>query len=324
MIYLICGTQQDLLISKEIKRILRENNTSNSEYSSFTYSLLETSLDDIVNDCLTPSLFEDKKTIFVKDAFIFQNAQSRPKTKIEHNINNLDEYFANPSSFVDLIFIVKGNCDEKLSIYKKLKDIGRVSTIVDVEKEEWNGVIGQLIDQYQIKMDDDAKREFVNRTEGDLTIVASELKKLKMFGEHITKDIVLDLVARPLEDNMLGLMDAILLKDYKEAFNIFYDLKKKQEEPIRMISALATQLKFVYQVAILYYEGYSNNEIASKFQANIKPGRIYYTIKKINDNTAEEILEILDKLSKLDNDIKTGKIDRYEGFELFLSSLREA
>jgi len=68
---------------------------------------------------------------------------------------------------------------------------------------------------------------------------------------------------------------------------------------------------------------YSNNDIANKFASNVKPGRIYYTLKKVKDGTKEQIISLLDKLATLDKQIKMGKVDKYDGFELFLSTLEK-
>ena len=60
----------------------------------------------------------------------------------------------------------------------------------------------------------------------------------------------------------------------------------------------------------------SKDDIATYFK--VKPGRAYYMIeaaKKINDNT---IKNLIDRITKLDFDIKSGKIDKKLGLQLFI------
>ena len=60
----------------------------------------------------------------------------------------------------------------------------------------------------------------------------------------------------------------------------------------------------------------SKDEIAEYFK--VKPGRAYYMIqaaKKISDNSLTNILE---RISELDFNIKSGKIDKKLGLQLFI------
>jgi DNA polymerase-3 subunit delta len=60
----------------------------------------------------------------------------------------------------------------------------------------------------------------------------------------------------------------------------------------------------------------SKDDIATYFK--VKPGRAYYMIeaaKKINDNTIKNLIE---RITKLDFDIKSGKIDKKLGLQLFI------
>jgi DNA polymerase III delta subunit len=63
--------------------------------------------------------------------------------------------------------------------------------------------------------------------------------------------------------------------------------------------------------------GYSEKEIVSILKEH--PYRINLAMKSIY--LVEDIKDILLKLSKLDEDIVNGKVDKYFGFEMFLFNI---
>ena len=69
--YLLYGIQK-YLIEKRIKKIIQDNNFSNMDISK--YNLENTTLDNIIEDASTISLFQEKKLIIVENAYIFTSS----------------------------------------------------------------------------------------------------------------------------------------------------------------------------------------------------------------------------------------------------------
>lgn len=88
------------------------------------------------------------------------------------------------------------------------------------------------------------------------------------------------------------------------------------EEPIKLIVLIANSLRLLYQVKLLDRKGYNDQEIGKMLSLN--PYRLRYIRQDGKDFEINELLEKLNELSQLDVDIKTGKIDRFKGLELFL------
>ena len=53
-------------------------------------------------------------------------------------------------------------------------------------------------------------------------------------------------------------------------------------------------------------------------ELDVHPYRVKKTLETVSKYSLEDISKVLDELSKLDVDIKTGKIEDKTGFELFL------
>ena len=101
---------------------------------------------------------------------------------------------------------------------------------------------------------------------------------------------------------------------------IYKDLIMNNEEPIKLIVLIANSMRLLYQVKLLDRKGYNDREIASMLSLN--PYRLKYIRQDGKEYDLNELLSKLDELSKLDVDIKTGKIDRFRGLELFLMRMK--
>ena len=88
------------------------------------------------------------------------------------------------------------------------------------------------------------------------------------------------------------------------------------EEPVKLIVLVANSMRLIYQVKLLDRKGYTDQEIAKMLSVN--PFRLKYVRKEGKFFELDELLSCLNQLSKLDVKIKTGKIDKKLGLELFM------
>ena len=79
---------------------------------------------------------------------------------------------------------------------------------------------------------------------------------------------------------------------------------------------LASQFRLMLQVKLMYKKGYSEKDMASTLA--VHPYRVKLALSSNYDEN--ELIKSIKKLYQLDFDIKTGKIDKNFGFELFLLS----
>ena len=108
-------------------------------------------------------------------------------------------------------------------------------------------------------------------------------------------------------------------KAHPSANMIYNDLKNLGTEAITIISIISTQVRFLYQILVLSNKGYSESNIANEL--SVHPYRVKMGLDKVRRYSDYELEDLLDKLSKLDIQIKTGDIDRFVGLELFILSM---
>ena len=76
------------------------------------------------------------------------------------------------------------------------------------------------------------------------------------------------------------------------------------------------KIRELMHTKLLIERGYGQEEIQNHF--NIKSGRAYYLMKNANDISYKILEDYIKKLAQLDHQIKSGKIDKKIGLELFL------
>ena len=312
MIYILYGTI-NYLINKEVNKIIKENNID--EINITKYDLTNTYLNDIINDASSMSLFDDKKIIIVNNSYIFTGTT---KKALEQDTTILENYLNNINDNTILIFIVNNDkLDERKKITKLIKKIGIVKEFNNIDNIS---LVKELFNDYNISTDN--IKYLLERVGDDTTLLATEIEKIKIYKDkdkNITKDDITNLIPKSLEANNFKLIDAIINKNKNEAILLYHDRIKLNEEPIAIIIALANQIRIMYQVKQLYLNGYTENNIASILK--IHP----YRVKLANQNSKKYdsniLLNYLKQLADLDISIKTGKIDKQLGLELFILAL---
>ncbi len=312
MVYLLYGTV-DYLINKAIDKIVNDNKIN--EFNINKYDLTNSLLTDIVNDASSMSLFDDKKAIIVNNSYIFTGTT---KKNLEQNTEELENYLNNINDNTILIFIVNNEkLDERKKITKLIKKNG---TVKDFNSIDNISLVKNLFEDYSISNEN--IKYLISRVGEDSSLLASEIEKIKIYKDkdkNITYDDITNLTTKSLEINNFKLIDAIISKNKAEAFNLYQDRIKLNEEPIAIIISLANQIRIMYQVKQLYLNGYTENNIASILK--IHPYRVKLASQNARKYDSDILLKYLKQLADLDINIKTGKVDKTLGLELFIIAL---
>lgn len=316
MNYILYG-EDSYLLQQELDKILKEHLGKEVELNTTTYSAIQTSMNEILDDAMTIPFFSDTKAIVVQQANFLTASK-----EVQVDQDMLLNYVSNPLPSTILIFIVE---HEKLDSRKKLvKEMMKYCCTKELKKLDEEGkarFIRQQIKERTIKIEENALTELIHRLPTQLQIIEKELDKLQLYGEKVDLRIVKNIITRPLEDDVFQLVNAVVNKNKKKAFEIWRDLCVLNKEPIAIIGALASQFRFLYQVKALQEQGIRNkNDIAS--QLKVSSGRVYYALETCRKFNLAAIHEQLHALALLDQKIKSGKIDKKMGFELYLLGIK--
>ena len=314
MMYLVFG-EQELLVNKMIDKLSKSELDVIDDFNLVTFDAYKTPLYEIVNDASTLPFMADKKVVVVKNAY-FLTSES-PKLEFEQSFNELEEYLENDNKDVVMIFsVVTSKLDDKKALVKKVKEKSKIYALDNVGKKDLPRVVRQMFDKQGINITSDALNEFISRCGEDMYLINNEIEKLSCYKKDIDiKDINL-MISKKLEDNVFEMIDGIFAKRLDRVFTIYYDLKVNNNEPLTLISLIASQVRFLYQVMVLKDKGYSESNIANELSCH--PYRAKLALEKVYKLNKMDLTDLLEELSSLDIKIKSGEIDRFVGFELFL------
>ena len=106
------------------------------------------------------------------------------------------------------------------------------------------------------------------------------------------------------------------MKNKDEALEIYNEMLKVNEEPLKIVILLASQFRLMYQAKELAKKGYSEKNISEVLK--VHPYRVKLALQKGKKYKVETLLNYLNALADIDIAIKTGKTDKNLALELFL------
>lgn len=327
MIYILFG--EDEARSRYKLNTLKKN----TPWDSLETYDLETDSPEKVMDALdTYSLFDEKSMVIVNHAnFLGTGAKKRSSlTPAKKKADSVSRETGKNSLKKLLENFGRRNPEEKTIVYmvpckslhKDVKKYFPAAVCLEsrpLDEKTVPGLIDDMILERKIHLDPDARDWFVRHAGLNMLHIAGELDKLALFADHITLEDARRLVSAEPTENVFAMTDALFEKRYLDLIALYRQFRQSGMEPLAVNGLLAGQIRFVFQVRTLMDLRYTQNEIAEKL--HVSGGRVFYTMKKARRFQAARLLGLLDCLAQLDYRIKSGLVDKDEGFEDFFMQM---
>ena len=325
MIYLIYGNQTPT-IKSQIKKIAKSF-LGDEGFDEFNFIKLDgnnTLVQDAIDECRYVSLGYDKKVVSLENCYFLLKPKPKNKIDSDQDYDLLKKYIEEDKDNEESLFILSSpslTLDDKNQIVSLLKTNAKVVEIADPDEKSFLEYVRSYCLKYQINIDKDALSELASRTDGDVALFKNSIEKLTLYTDHIRyKDVAL-LVTRKPDDNAFLLSNYLIEGKNIEAIALFRDLRIYNVEPVTLISQLANQFRLLNEVRYLLKDKkMSQDEVAKELK--IKPGRVYVLSKSFSRISSKAILRALDDLYKLDLAIKSGEVDRFYAFEMFILNFK--
>lgn len=303
MVYLLYGTN-DFAIQKEIEKITKDFDKMNIS----KYDLTEDDIKDVISDAETFSMFADSKVVIAENAAIFTSSGSG-------DLETLENYLADINPNTILIFTVnEEKVDERKKITKKIKKDYKLISFN--QNETPNSLVRNLLNDYNITSSN--INLLIDRVGTNPLILENEVNKIKLYKDDktVTKEDIINLTTKRPEIDIFKLIDDIVMKNKDEALEIYNEMLKVNEEPLKIVILLASQFRLMYQAKELAKKGYSEKNISELLK--VHPYRVKLALQKGKKYKVETLLNYLNALADIDIAIKTGKTDKNLALELFL------
>lgn len=305
--YLLYGLDKSI-INNEINNILKKLNINDI----IKYSMDNTDIKTIIEDCSTISMFDSKKILILDDCnFLKAN-------KSIDNIELLEKYLNNYNKDTYLILICYSDkLDTRKKIYKELSKVATIYLCKKGDNDYLINYINTYLKNERYKIED--INYFLKVVGTNLDDIKNELDKLIMYkiDEKNIKNYDIDKVTiKNMENEIFDLTDAIILGDTKKSLLLLEEFLNKDYDEIQIIMLLASQFRFLFQVKRLVNKNKRYDEIAKILEVN--PYRVKFTIKKLYTYSEDMLLQNIKRLAKIDHDIKSGIMNKKLALELFI------
>lgn len=320
-VYLCYGPEKYKM--REFIQVLTDSliEPEHKEFAVSKFDLSEISLSSVLEDAETLPFMVPKKLVIAKNALFFTGAKE--STKIEHHLDRLTDYLKSPAEHTVVVFTVDADkLDERKKIVKALKDMEAAVPFLSLSPEELQQWVGARARQRGFSFTGEATDQLILYTGGNLQSLSAEIEKISLYvgaGSEATTDVIDQLVARSTEQNVFILIEDIVNVRLERAFVILEELLKQREEPIKIAALIARQFRIMLQVKELSKQGYSQQQMAS--QIGLHPFAVKVAEGQSRKYNIEKLSNIMSQLADLDYQMKTGKIDKVLGLEMFLLRL---
>ncbi len=305
-------SNNDFLVKEKIKQLIDEEVATFSTEEIVRFDMIERgfSFNSVAEAIQTISLFDTRKIV------VLTTREKEMKKETEDIILELVQKV--PDS-VRLIINLEKKLLAKSALKKYLDKNSRVHALTN-STDLVNEYVRSEIKKRNIKMKQSVIFEFLERVGDDLSKIRNEMDKFEVLDREITSNDIELLVARNIDDNIFALSDAIVKKDKERVFSLYQDFLNLKIDPLALVGMVAAGLRRMYQVNALIESQYSSTMIAE--QLGMSEKQAYYLTRNQQANP-KKIMDLLNELAELDQKVKSGLVDRFIAFEMFLISVTQ-
>ena len=287
------------------------------DFSTATYDVSESPLDDALSDALTVPFMSDIKAVIIRHANFFSDAKEAALYKESSMFEQLTQVNLD---HVVLIFLVEGKkLLDKPALLKSVSDRATVIKLEPKKPEDLKAWIDRQLAKAELKLSPSAKDLLFERTTHDAEVAYQEIKKLLLYtydSKQIDTETLEHLITPVLDEDVFKIISKMLEGQKEKAFKTIEDLLKAKIDALSILNALIHKFRELALTQAYLREKVSKDELASTLK--VSPGRAYYMIKNAQSIPKAHVEQELSRLSRYDQYIKTGHMDKNLALELFV------
>jgi DNA polymerase-3 subunit delta len=315
MIYFFYG-ENSYFLDQEVKKMktqfLREGDVD------FSFNMLDGfSMDRNKFEAVAyaVSFFSNKKLTIIKN-FLLENKDDSLKKYILKAIDSI------PSDS-NIVFVEYGLPDQRTVLFKKFSRLEHVKKIEQLNPRNINSWILEKVKEEDGDISNAAVQKLQEFFESDLYRLENEIKKLVLYqkASNKSKIEVLEIEKLSVSKNspdIFSFVEALANKNNKMATLAWWQLLKSGEPELKTLSMIIYQFRTMFFVLDLTNQNYSSEKIARK--AKLHPFVIGKAKKILEKYSRDKIKKTYLSLGRIDNSIKSGKIDSSLALTLLIAA----
>lgn len=285
--------------------------------------LAEQSFLDLYNAAASYPLFGDKKAILALNC---PETMKKGKKNADAGLTELIRLIeAEPTDLRLVISLVTPKLDEKKPLFAAIKKHGKIKEVAFPKDADCRAYLDKYLAASGSSIEKAAADELLARVGSDYGRFLNEVAKLSAFasGERLTPDDVKTLVAAKEEDNSFLFIDSLLQGDARKSLKLYESLKRKGYEEVGLLSAIASQFRFLDLVEYLDSKGMDEYQIAQVLSspAPVNPYRVKVSLSKIARISPKALENALEGCYQAQLSILKGQSDPELAFTRFICNL---
>jgi len=304
----------------EIKKRFLVSDMSGSGLSTFNWTEKNPKyrLLDVLG---TSNLLAPKRLVIVRD--MLEVATDSEKDELIAYLKKYEKQIQADQDLV-VIFWEDGQPKKNGKLYKALFKMAKSQNFERLSGSKLNQWIAQRIKELDPAsgISKEASEKLILFAGSDTDYLDTELQKLVNFadGRIIQADDVELLVRANSDANIFDTIDALSANNKKKALRLVQEHLKKGDDPFYVFSMYVYQFRNILKVADLDGQ-YHGNDYAIAKASGLHPFVVKKSLSQVRNFPMAKLKEIYQKLSVLDTQIKTGRIDIRVALDKFIVEL---
>lgn len=299
----------DYLLRQKLKALKDKYKlSSKGSFDLVTLEGKELTYEKFTAQVQTVALFATTRLVIIEQIF------AAPK-ELQDKIK---EYLPKISSSSVVVFIQTGEPDKRLGLFKALNKPKISQYFKPLENAEVNAFIKQEAEERGADFDHNALTYLAQIIGPNPWQLSQEIEKLAIYrsGEKIRSGDIDDIVSANVFANTFSLIDALVVKDKKKALRELGAIIAVNEPPLKVLGAINYQFRLIALAKDELERGTNSGALASKLKVNPYPLR--KALSQVKYFSWPDLSSCYEKISQLDENIKTGKIVPEEALKDFV------
>lgn len=303
--YLMFG-EEDYL-KNVYKKMMVDAVTEGNEMNVAYYDGVKIDLDDVIENAKSAPFFAEKKIIVIENSSLFGSEGE----KLAECLGELPES--------TIILFVQRNVDKRTRLYKAINEHGYVC---EMKRQSDNDVAvwaAKILANAKKKIKKADMDYLLANVGTDMEVLSKEIEKLICYcidRDVVTKEDIDEVCTKQLSVRIFDLMDAVSVKNQKEALDCYYELITDKNEPHSVLRMISRQFNILLQAKDLMGRG------MNKFDMMKAMGQQEFVVRKsmaqCKNFSIKNLKDGLEESLKTEEAIKTGMIDPNIGVELLI------
>lgn len=301
---------------QKLNEIIGQNQkVHKSGLNLIVFDCLNSDFQDFRGAIETLSMFENKKLIILKNAFLNPLFEKSVQEYAKKLLGDKQD---------NIVFYEGGEPDRRKTLFKFLKEKAINQEFGLLEEEDFKNWTKKEFRKYGLEIEAKALETFMIYCGNDSWRVSNEIKKiaanmLKEKKPKITEENVRSLVRGDVEMGIFKTIEAISAKNKKIALRYLHARLGKGDSPLYLLSMINYQFRNLLLVKDLLERGTQYHLISKK--ANLRSFAVKKALEICRLFSLSELKKIYQKIFQADLDIKTGKMEPETALDLLISGI---